>query len=283
MGTIIDGKRVALKITDQVRSEVAVFVAQNGRVPGLATVLVGENPASQVYIKNKIQTAGKCGIQSFHHQLDVTITQKELLTLIEALNGNQEVDGILVQLPLPAHIDEAVVINAIDFGKDVDGFHPVNLGKLLMGSAGLFPCTPLGVMALCDEYQLSLEGKHVVVIGRSNIVGKPLSLMMQQKNATVTMAHSRTCDLPELCARADVLVVAVGRARMVQASWVKEGSVVIDVGMNRDDNGRLCGDVDFEAVKDKVAFITPVPGGVGPMTIAMLMKNTLNAAQHLIR
>ncbi|MBU0505564.1 MAG: bifunctional methylenetetrahydrofolate dehydrogenase/methenyltetrahydrofolate cyclohydrolase FolD [bacterium] len=278
MTTLIDGKALATKIKENLKVDIEEFTKATGVVPGLATILVGDDGASKVYIKNKIKSAATCGIESFHHNLPEKTTQQELLELIQKLNVDDKVHGILVQLPLPDHINDDFIIHAIDPKKDADGFHPENMGRLLIGQEGIVSCTPAGVMEMLVHYNISLKGKDVLIIGRSNIVGKPQAILMLREHATVTMAHSRTIDLDKKAQQADVIVAAVGRAKMVKADWVKEGAVVIDVGMNRDENGKLCGDVDFENVKDKTSFITPVPGGVGPMTIAMLMKNTFQAA-----
>jgi len=280
--TILDGKLVAAKLKEELTAEVKTFTESTSIVPGLATVLVGENPASQIYVKNKIKTAQKCGIKSTHHQIDETISEEDLLSLVDSLNKDKNVHGILVQLPLPSHISEEKIINAINSKKDVDGFHPENMGRLLAGYDALMPCTPSGVMEIFKHYKIELKGKDVLIIGRSNIVGKPQAIMILKEHATVTLAHSRTIDLSAKAKAADIIIAAVGKAKMVKKDWVKEGAVVVDVGMNRDENGKLCGDVDFEGVKEKAAFITPVPGGVGPMTITMLMKNTLKAARQLL-
>lgn len=281
MATIIDGKGTAQKIKETLKKEVAHFKATTGITPGLATLLVGEDPASQVYIKNKVKSTEACGMISFHQTLPADISQKDLLETIEGLNQDKNVHGILVQLPLPKHLNEDEVIQAILPEKDVDGFHPVNVGRLVQGKAHLIPCTPLGVMVLLEEYGVDLTGKDVVIVGRSNIVGKPQALLMLQKNATVTVAHSRTKNLSEKIKQADVVVAAVGRPKMILGEWLKPGAVVIDVGINRLDTGKLCGDVDFESAEPVASAITPVPGGVGPMTIAMLMNNTLVAAKAL--
>ena len=241
-------------------------------------VLVGEDPASQVYVRNKGKMTIAAGMQSFEHKLPADTSQEELLNLVQQLNANDTVDGILVQLPLPKHIAENAVIEAIDPTKDVDGFHPINSGGLMNGEPALVPCTPLGsLMLIQDRLGKDLGGKHAVVLGRSNIVGKPMAQLLLQANATVTIAHSRTVDVPAICRQADILVAAVGKAHLVQADWVKQGATVIDVGINRTSEGKLTGDVDFNAVAEKAAFITPVPGGVGPMTIACLLHNTLQA------
>lgn len=277
--TIISGKQVSEEIRGSIAGEVKELAAK-GVVPGLAVVLVGEDPASQVYVRNKEKACHDLGFYSEVHRLPAETSQEELLTLVDKLNRQDSIDGILVQLPLPGHIDEKAVINAISVDKDVDGFHPVNVGNLVIGDDSLLPCTPAGVIELIKRAGISLSGKHAVVIGRSNIVGKPVSLLLQRENATVTMCHSRTANMSEIARQADVLVVAIGRANFIDASYVKPGAVVIDVGMNRLENGKLAGDVDFESVKEVSGPITPVPGGVGPMTITMLMKNTLIAAKR---
>ncbi|MEC0371989.1 bifunctional methylenetetrahydrofolate dehydrogenase/methenyltetrahydrofolate cyclohydrolase FolD [Paenibacillus chibensis] len=277
--TIISGKQVSEEIRGSIAGEVKEMAAK-GVVPGLAVVLVGEDPASQVYVRNKEKACHDLEFYSEVHRLPAETSQEELLTLVDKLNRQDSIDGILVQLPLPGHIDEKAVINAIAVDKDVDGFHPVNVGNLVIGDDSLLPCTPAGVIELIKRAGISLSGKHAVVIGRSNIVGKPVSLLLQRENATVTMCHSRTANMPEIARQADVLVVAIGRANFIDASYVKPGAVVIDVGMNRLENGKLAGDVDFESVKEVSGPITPVPGGVGPMTITMLMKNTLIAAKR---
>ncbi|GIO65339.1 MULTISPECIES: bifunctional methylenetetrahydrofolate dehydrogenase/methenyltetrahydrofolate cyclohydrolase FolD [Paenibacillus] len=277
--TIISGKQVSEEIRGSIAGEVRALAAK-GVVPGLAVVLVGEDPASQVYVRNKEKACHDLGFYSEVHRLPAETSQADLLALVDRLNRKGDIDGILVQLPLPGHIDEKAVINAIAVDKDVDGFHPVNVGNLVIGDDSLLPCTPAGVIELIKRAGISLSGKHAVVIGRSNIVGKPVSLLLQRENATVTMCHSRTERMAEIARQADVLVVAIGRANFIDASYVKPGAVVIDVGMNRLENGKLAGDVDFESVKEVSGPITPVPGGVGPMTITMLMQNTLIAAKR---
>ncbi|KGE17963.1 bifunctional methylenetetrahydrofolate dehydrogenase/methenyltetrahydrofolate cyclohydrolase FolD [Paenibacillus wynnii] len=276
---IISGKQVSDEIRIDIAREVALL-SERGAQPGLAVVLVGEDPASQVYVRNKEKSCVNLGFYSEVHRLSASTSQEELLAMIDDLNSRNEIDGILVQLPLPKHIDEKAVINAIAVEKDVDGFHPVNVGNLVIGDDSLLPCTPAGVIELIKRTGTGLSGKHAVVIGRSNIVGKPVSLLLQRENATVTMCHSRTANMAELCLQADILVVAIGRANFIDASFVKPGAVVIDVGMNRLDNGKLAGDVDYESAKEVAGYITPVPGGVGPMTITMLMSNTLIAAKR---
>ena len=276
---IIDGKALAKSIRKELASRVETLAARGHR-PGLAVILVGENPASLVYVRNKIRACEEVGIENIEMRLAAETSEAELLALIDKLNHDDKVDGILVQLPLPEHIRPAHVIEAINAEKDVDGFHVINAGKLLTGAAGFLPCTPYGVMKMIESIGMDLNGKTAVIVGRSNIVGKPQALMLLQKNATVTIAHSRTANLANITRGADILVAAVGRARMITADMVKPGAVVIDVGMNRDENGKLCGDVDTEAVKEVAGWITPVPGGVGPMTIAMLMTNTVEAVER---
>ncbi len=277
---IINGKQISEDIHKDLRAEVEQLVKQ-GFTPGLAVVLVGEDPASQVYVRNKEKACHELGYYSEVHRLPADTSQADLLALVDKLNHQANIHGILVQLPLPKHIDEKAVIDAISPEKDVDGFHPINVGNLMIGDDSLLPCTPAGVIELIKRTGVEIAGKHAVVIGRSNIVGKPVSLLLQRENATVTMCHSRTANMKELTRLADILVVAIGRANFVDASYVKPGAVVIDVGMNRLDNGKLAGDVDFESVKEISGPITPVPGGVGPMTITMLMQNTLIAAKRL--
>ncbi|PQP87814.1 bifunctional methylenetetrahydrofolate dehydrogenase/methenyltetrahydrofolate cyclohydrolase FolD [Paenibacillus sp. AR247] len=277
--SIINGKQVSEDIRTGIAAEVKELAAK-GATPGLAVVLVGEDPASQVYVRNKEKACHDLGYYSEVHRLPASTTQEDLLALVDKLNKQDTIDGILVQLPLPGHIDEKAVINAIAVDKDVDGFHPVNVGNLVIGDDSLLPCTPAGVIELIKRAGVELAGKHAVVIGRSNIVGKPVSLLLQRENATVTMCHSRTIGMADIARQADILVVAIGRANFIDASFVKPGAVVIDVGMNRLENGKLAGDVDFESVKEVSGPITPVPGGVGPMTITMLMQNTLIAAKR---
>lgn len=274
--TIIDGTAIAKDYRERVAGRVAELKTK-GVTPGLAVVIVGEDPASQVYVRNKVKGCEEAGINSFKHELPADASQEELLALVEKLNADDAVDGLLVQLPLPSHIDEDAVIDAISPEKDVDGFHPENVGRFVIGKDAYLPCTPHGCMVLLEETGVDLNGKEAVVVGRSNIVGKPVSIMLLDKNATVTICHSRTTDLPEVVRRADVVVVAVGRPEMVKGDWIKEGAVVIDVGINRVD-GKLVGDVEFESAAERASAITPVPGGVGPMTIAMLLGNTVTAA-----
>ncbi len=280
MAKIIDGKEVSAQVKEQVKEEAAQLKAATGLQVGLAVVIVGNNPASRVYVNNKKKACEAVGFQSFEYALEEDTTQEELLELVEVLNENPQVNGILVQLPLPKQIDEKAIINAISPDKDVDAFHPSNVGRIMIGSYAFLPCTPAGVMELIASTGVSVSGKNCVVIGRSNIVGKPMAMLLLHQNGTVTICHSRTQNLKEISARADILVAAVGKANFVTADMVKEGAVVIDVGMNRLDNGKLCGDVDFAAVEPKAGYISPVPGGVGPMTIAMLMRNTLTAAKQ---
>ncbi|HEY8428315.1 MAG TPA: bifunctional methylenetetrahydrofolate dehydrogenase/methenyltetrahydrofolate cyclohydrolase FolD [Sandaracinaceae bacterium] len=275
---LLDGKAIAARVREEVAREAARFAAQHGRPPRLEVVLVGEDPASQVYVRNKETAAAKVGLSGGVHRLPATTTQAELLALVRDLNANDAVDGILVQLPLPPGLDELATTDAIDPRKDVDGLTPTNAGYLMSGRPGLRPCTPRGCMRLLEETGVDLTGKHAVVIGRSNLVGKPLAQMLLSANCTVTMAHSRTRELAAEVARADVVVAAVGKPRLVRGEWIREGAIVIDVGINRLEDGSLCGDVDFDAAKERASFITPVPGGVGPMTIAMLLDNTVRAA-----
>jgi len=275
---LIDGKAVAAKVRERVGEEVAAFEAETGRVPALATVIVGEDPASQIYIANKHKACAEAGMRSVHHELPAETNQNELLELVGQLGLDEEVDGILVQLPLPPQIDPDAIVAAIDPGKDVDGLTPANAGLLAHGAPGLVPCTPAGVMELLSHEGVELEGAEAVVVGRSKLVGVPVARLLLAANATVTVCHSRTRDLAAVGRRADVLVAAVGAPRLLGADAVKQGAVVIDVGVNRTDDG-LCGDVDFEPVSEVAAAITPVPGGVGPMTIAMLLVNTLAAAR----
>jgi len=273
---LMDGKKVAREIRDAIGREVEQLKSQSGKVPGLATVLVGEDPASAVYVRSKNKICKELGFVSLEHTLSEDTQEKDLLALVDELNHNEAVSGILVQLPLPEHIDSIKILEAVDPAKDVDGFHPVSMGRLMMGTPVLAPCTPSGIIEMLDRYGVEIEGKHAVVLGRSNIVGKPVALLLLHRNATVTLCHSRTRDLPEVTRTADILIAAVGRPKMVTGEMVKEGAVVIDVGINRVD-GKLVGDVAFDEVEPKASLITPVPGGVGPMTIAMLMNNTLKA------
>jgi len=278
MARLIDGKAIAKTVRDEVARGVAAFRERHGRAPGLHVVLAGDDPASAVYVRNKEKSAAEVGMVGQVHRLPASVTEGELLALVERLNADAAVDGILVQLPLPAGVRAQLVLDAVDPQKDVDGFHPQNVGALWSGLSGLVPCTPRGCIRLLDEAGVALEGARAVVVGRSNIVGKPVAALLLARSATVTLAHSKTRELPELCRQADILIAAVGRAKMIKGDWIKPGAAVIDVGMNRDENAKLCGDVDFASAQAVAAAITPVPGGVGPMTIAMLLENTLTAA-----
>lgn len=278
MAEIISGKVVSAKVKDDVRKETEIL-AEKGIKVGLAVVIVGNNPASRVYVNSKKKACEEVGFNSYEYALPEETTQQELLDLVNVLNSDEKVNGILVQLPLPSHIDENAIINAISPDKDVDAFHPFNVGKIMIGDFAFLPCTPAGVMELIDSTGVDVCGKSCVVIGRSNIVGKPMAMLLLHRSGTVTICHSKTKNLAEICRNADILVAAVGKANFVTGDMIKEGAVVIDVGMNRLENGKLCGDVNFAEAEKKAAFITPVPGGVGPMTIAMLMKNTLTAAK----
>ena len=273
---VMDGKALAAKV----KARALAASGELQRKPGLAVILVGENPASQVYVRGKVRDCAECGIECFDFYLSADTTEEELLALVAQLNDRADVDGILCQLPLPGHITERKVLEAISPDKDVDAFHPENMGRILRGDPRFQPCTPAGVMELLREYHIPIAGKKCVVVGRSNIVGKPMALLLLGENGTVTLCHSRTPDLKAECLQADILVAAVGRVNLITADMVKEGAVVIDVAMNRDENGKLCGDVDFAAVEPKASYITPVPGGVGPMTRALLMRNILTAAQN---
>ena len=275
---IIDGKKVSAEVKEQVAEETKELIAK-GITPGLAVILVGDDPASKVYVNNKKKACELVGFKSYEYKLPADTTQEELLSLVYELNNRKEINGILCQLPLPKGLDENAVIEAISPEKDVDAFHKQNVGRIMIGDYDFLPCTPAGIMEMLKAYDISVEGKDCVVIGRSNIVGKPMSMLLLHQNGTVTICHSRTKNLKEVTKRADILVAAVGIPKFVTADMVKDGAVVIDVGMDRDENGKLCGDVDFDNVKDKCSYITPVPGGVGPMTIATLMKNTLKAAK----
>lgn len=281
MSKILDGKALSAIVKDEVKAEVAEIVARGGRVPCLCVIIVGENPASQVYVRNKVKAAEYTGMESRLVALPEGVSEDELLAQIRALNEDASLDGILVQLPLPKHIDEEKVIDAICPEKDVDGFHPSNVAGLWLGKDCIVPCTPAGVMCLLDSTGVDLKGKSAVVVGRSNIVGKPVAKLLLDRNATVTIAHSRTADLGAVCRQADVLVAAVGRPALITGDMVKPGAIVIDVGINRLPDGHLCGDVDFASCSEVAGWITPVPGGVGPMTIALLMNNTLRC--YLLR
>ena len=273
----INGKEISLKRKDELKIKIEELKKAVKRIPKLVVILVGDNQASQTYVRNKEKACEYVGMLSEVIRLDASLTEETLMNVIKGLNKDENVDGILVQLPLPQHIHEEKILDLIDSRKDVDGFHPSNVAKLLLGQDGLVPCTPQGMMVLLDEINYDLTGKEVVVVGRSNIVGKPVALLCLHKNATVTIAHSRTSNLKEVCKRADVLIAAIGQAKFFNHEYIKEGAVVLDVGMDRDENNKLCGDVDFDDVKEIASYITPVPGGVGPMTIAMLMENTLQA------
>ena len=277
---IIDGKKVSAEVKEEVRKQVEQLQAEHGITPGLAVVIVGDDPASRVYVNSKKKACEEVGFQSYEYALDENTTQEQLLDLVDVLNRDSKINGILVQLPLPKHIDETAIINAISAEKDVDAFHPENVGKIMIGDYSFLPCTPAGVMDLIASTGVEISGKNCVVIGRSNIVGKPMAMLLLHKSGTVTICHSKTQNLAEICRQADILVVAIGRANFVTGDMIKEGAVVIDVGMNRLENGKLCGDVDFESAEKKAGYITPVPGGVGPMTIATLMRNTLTAAKQ---
>lgn len=282
MANILSGKTVSARVKEELKKEVEELKSR-GKNTGLAVVLVGDDPASAVYVRNKEKACAEIGIYSEMHKLPKETTEEELLALIKKLNDDSNIDGILVQLPLPGHLDDKIIINNIKPEKDVDAFHPVNVGKIMIGDFDFLPCTPAGIMELISESGVDVDGKDCVVIGRSNIVGKPMSMLLLHKNGTVTTCHSHTKNLAEITSKADILVAAVGRAKFVKADMVKPGAVVIDVGMNRDENGKLCGDVDFDEVEKKAGAITPVPGGVGPMTIAMLMKNTVTASKNNIK
>lgn len=280
MEEIIDGKKLAKEIQEKVTREVAELVKE-GKQPGLAVVLIGDNQASRTYVRNKQKRTEEAGMKSVLIELPENVTEEKLLSVVEELNEDKTIHGILVQLPLPEHISEEKVIDTISFDKDVDGFHPVNVGNLFIGKDSFVPCTPAGIIELIKSTGTQIEGKRAVVIGRSNIVGKPVAQLLLNENATVTIAHSRTKDLPQVAKEADILVVATGLAKFVKKDYIKPGAIVIDVGMDRDENNKLCGDVDFDDVVQEAGFITPVPGGVGPMTITMLLANTLKAAKRI--
>ena len=273
----MDGKALSAKVRSSILAETEEL-KKKGVTPGLAVIIVGNDPASEIYVRNKEKACAECGFYSEKYALPAETSQEELLGLIDQLNHSPQISGILCQLPVPDHISEEAVINAIDPKKDVDAFHPVNVGKIMVGNFDFVPCTPAGVMELLDEYQIDIKGKECVVVGRSNIVGKPMSMLLLHRHGTVTMCHSRTQHLDEVCRRADILVAAVGKAGFITPDMVKDGAVVIDVGINRNAEGKVCGDVD-PAVMEKASYMTPVPGGAGPMTITMLMKNTLKAAK----
>ncbi len=278
MYKIIDGKELAARMRGELKTDVEEFTKKSGRQIGLAVVLAGDNPASQIYVRNKIKACEEVGIKSYAHYLANTVTQEELENLLHTLAEDKKIDGILVQLPLPAHIDGEKALKIIPDCKDVDGFSTENIGKLCQSKESIVACTPNGVMKMLESCNINLCGKKAVVVGRSNIVGRPMALLLLNADATVTVCHSKTKNLKEECLSADVLVAAIGKAKFITADMVKEGAVVVDVGMNRDENGKLCGDVDFDSVKEKCSYITPVPGGVGPMTITMLMYNTYLSA-----
>jgi methylenetetrahydrofolate dehydrogenase (NADP+)/methenyltetrahydrofolate cyclohydrolase len=281
--TIIDGKAISAKVRQEVAEGVAAFKAAHGRAPGLHVVLAGDDSASAVYVRNKEKGAAEAGLVGVVHRLPASVTEDALLGLIRELNRDDSVDGILVQLPLPRGIRSQLILDEIDPKKDVDGFHPVNVGALWSGLEGLVPCTPRGSIRLIEEAKVSIAGKRALVVGRSNIVGKPMAALLLARHATVTIAHSKTADLPERCREADLLIAAIGQTKMIKGDWIKPGATVIDVGMNRDEAGKLCGDVDTAAAMNVAGAITPVPGGVGPMTIAMLLDNTLTAAKARIK
>lgn len=278
MYKLIDGKKLAAQMRSGIKSQVEEYKAATGKDIGLAVVLVGEDPASQVYVRNKIKACEEVGIKSYAFYLDKEVAQSRVEELIRSLSVDNKINGILVQLPLPAHLDSKKILELIPYAKDVDGFSAENMGRLCMNEPCLVACTPNGVMKMFESENIDLNGKNAVVIGRSNIVGKPMAMLLTNANATVTLCHSRTADLKQKCLEADIVVAAIGKAKFIKADMIKEGAVVIDVGMNRDENGKLRGDVDFENVKEKCSFITPVPGGVGPMTITMLMYNTYLSA-----
>ena len=280
---IIDGKLTSATIREELRKETDAFCARNGFAPGLAVIIVGEDPSSQVYVRNKARACEEVGFYSEVHRLPENTKEEDLLALIDKLNAEEKIHGILVQLPLPKHLNEKELLLRIDPEKDVDAFHPYNVGKLTIGDPIFLPCTPAGIMELLSRYGIDPDGKRCVVVGRSNIVGKPMALLLTAANGTVTVCHSRTADLAEETRHADILVVAIGKPKYITADMVKEGAVVIDVGMDRDENGKLCGDVDFDTVAPKCSYITPVPGGVGPMTITMLLKNTLKSAENTVQ
>lgn len=280
---LIDGKALAQEIRQGIAQDVEALVGQTGVRPGLAVVLVGDDPASAVYVRNKKKACDTAGLYVDDHTLPATTTQEDLLKLINQLNANPKIHGILVQLPLPSQIDSQTVLNAVLPAKDADGFHPYNIGRLVAGDPLFVPCTPKGVIRMIESTGQTIEGKRAVVLGRSNIVGKPVAMLLMHRHATVTICHSRTQDLPEMCREADILVAAIGKAQFVNADMVKPGAVVIDVGINRLGDGRLVGDVDFEPVKERAGWLSPVPGGVGPMTIAMLLANTVEAATRVAK
>ncbi len=277
MSIIIDGKTVAKQLKEELKQKVHALHEKTGRVPGLAVILVGDDPASAVYVRNKERSCKEVGIHSFPYRLKEETTEEEILTLVHSLNKRDDVNGILVQLPLPSHCNESRIMETIDPAKDVDGFHPFNVGKLLAGDETFAACTPKGCMTLLDRYNINPSGKNAVVLGRSMIVGKPVAAMLTKRNATVTICHSRTQNLPEIVSQADIVIAAIGKAHFVTSGMIKKGAVIIDVGINRTEEGKLVGDVDFASCKEKASAITPVPGGVGPMTIATLMQNCVTS------
>ena len=283
MAKIIDGKAISAQVRAELAEETKLFEKENGFLPGLAVVIVGDDPASHVYVRNKARACDEVGFYSETHELPKETTQEDLEALIDRLNVDEKIHGILVQLPLPKHLDEEKILLKISPNKDVDAFHPYNVGKIMIGNYSFLPCTPAGIMVLLERSGIAIEGKKCVVVGRSNIVGKPMAMLLLHANGTVMICHSRTKNLAEICREADILVAAIGKAEFFGADMVKEGAVVIDVGMNRNAEGKLVGDVDFAAVEPIASYITPVPGGVGPMTITMLMKNTLIAAKQSIK
>ncbi|MBQ1956417.1 MAG: bifunctional methylenetetrahydrofolate dehydrogenase/methenyltetrahydrofolate cyclohydrolase FolD [Clostridia bacterium] len=282
MAKIIDGKAISKQIRSEIAAETAEFIKNTGRTPGLAVIIVGTDPASQVYVRNKRKACEEVGFYSEGYELPESTTQAELEALVDKLNADEKINGILVQLPLPKHLDETAILLRINPQKDVDAFHPYNVGKIMIGNYKFLPCTPAGVMSLLERSGIEISGKECVVVGRSNIVGKPQAMLLLQANGTVTICHSRTKDLAEVCRRADILIAAIGKADFFGAEYIKPGAVVIDVGMNRRADGKLTGDVNFEEVEPIASYITPVPGGVGPMTITTLMKNTLISAKESV-
>lgn len=283
MATIIDGRALAREVQKQVKEEIEGLRRRWGLVPGLGVVLVGDDPASHLYVRNKEKACKEVGIRSQEHLLSAAVSEKDLLSLIHGLNRDKEIHGILVQLPLPPHVQAEKILQAVSPHKDIDGFHPVNQGLLLLGGEGFKPCTPMGIMRLLDSVGCDPKGKNAVVVGRSNIVGKPVALMLLARHATVTICHSRTVSLRDEVGRADIVVAAIGKPAMIRGEWIKPGAAVIDVGVNRAPTGKLVGDVEFETAKERAAYITPVPGGVGPMTICMLLFNTLKAAKESLQ
>ncbi len=279
MAILMDGKALSAKLRIQIKEEAAKLVEQTGVRPGLAVIIVGEDPASQIYVRNKGKACEEVGFYSEIYEMPTETTEEQLLELVEVLNSRNDIHGILVQSPLPRHLDESLIVNHISADKDVDAFHPMNVGRIMIGDFRFLPCTPAGVMELLKEYGIDPTGKTCVVVGRSDIVGKPMAMLLLHANGTVTICHSRTKDLAEVTKKADIIVMAIGKADFLKGDMIKEGAVVIDVGMNRNTEGKLTGDVDFAECEPKASYITPVPGGVGPMTITMLMKNTLTAAQ----